>query len=123
MSNAATTKMVTMDLERALDAVAGDRELLAELAVIFDEDLGGYITAFESKLEAGDAEAVYRVLHKLKGGTAPFFAEPVSEQLIRLMAATCGGDLATASSESSELIANLNGLRATLVGRSLLASS
>lgn len=114
------SSLVSIDHERALAAVAGDEELLAELAVIFDEDLPTYQDAFERYLGSNDAESIHRVLHKLKGATAPFFADPLAGQLASLMASTAAGDLTSVTSQANDLVANLQGLKATLVDRGLL---
>ncbi len=118
MSHADTK--VTIDLDKATSAVAGDRELLAELAVVYEEDVQSYLESLESDLASENHQAAHRALHKLKGATAPFFAAPLKDQLERLTASAERGDTASVRGGFSDLVASLHGLRNALVENRLL---
>ena len=50
-----------------LGRVENDRELLGELVEIFRGDLPRYLAELEQAVQAGDAQAVARTAHTLKG--------------------------------------------------------
>ncbi|RMG40992.1 MAG: hypothetical protein D6725_02220 [Planctomycetota bacterium] len=56
----------TFDADSAMERVAGDLELLAELVELFEEDLPGQLECAQQAVQAGDHERLYRVAHQLK---------------------------------------------------------
>jgi PAS domain S-box-containing protein len=66
---------VQLDLSRALEAVAGDRALLKELADEFIEDIPRQVKALREVIEAGDAARLEREAHSFKGAVGNFGAQ------------------------------------------------
>ena len=64
-----------LDKELALSRVAGDIELLSEIATLFLEDYPKSLQALHEALERGDAEGLERNAHGLKGSVANFGAQ------------------------------------------------
>ena len=56
-----------LDVSDLLGRVENDRELLGELVEIFRGDLPRYLAELEQAVQAGDAQAVARTAHTLKG--------------------------------------------------------
>lgn len=55
------------DRKTALEQMGGDEELMVELVELFLEDLPERLQEIEAALAAGDAEALSRAAHTLKG--------------------------------------------------------
>lgn len=60
--------------EKALARMAGDADLLAQLALFFLDDAPQLLGELESGLAAGDAKAVHHAAHSLKGLSSSFEA-------------------------------------------------
>ena len=93
---AASTPAAAAPLDRAalLERVDGDRELLAELIRLFREDCPAMLASIGAALERGDAAAVDRTAHTLKGSVGNFCASAAFEAARALEAASKAGDLA-----------------------------
>lgn len=87
-----------------------DDAFLAELAAVMGADLDGLFEAFENNTQAqlqtlqaalhdGDAEAVRRVAHSLKGAAASVGASAVSSQFLCLEQCAKRGELRRAEAE------------------------
>lgn len=72
-----------VDQRAALAALDGSRELLRDMALIFSEDAPLLIAELHSALKAGDASAVERAIHSLKGMAATFYARPTVDLIQR----------------------------------------
>ena len=64
------------DAQALLEQVDGDTEFLAESIEMLDEDAPALLTEMQQAADAGDAEALVRPAHTLKGMIGNFFAEP-----------------------------------------------
>ncbi len=73
-----------IDFPAVLERVEGNRELLAELARLFLEELPGRLSAIEEALEARDAKRLESVAHALKGAVGNFAATAAFEAAKRL---------------------------------------
>ena len=76
-----------VDFDRALSRVAGDEEMLRELAQIFLEESPNWLDQVETAINDGDAEGLFRAAHDIKGSTEVFCADPAvqaAKQLERM---------------------------------------
>jgi len=80
-----------------LARVGGSHEVLAEIIGLFLEDSPKLLDALREALQAGDAQAVYRGAHALKGSIGNFDAYGAVALAQRLEARSREGDLAAAS--------------------------
>ena len=69
-------ELPTIPME-VLARVGGDRELLAEISLLFVDDAPRHLTKIREALDARDGEALRRAAHGLKGAAANFDAEGV----------------------------------------------
>ena len=74
----------------------GDKELLPELIGLFFEDVPGRLERLRAAIEAGDAQAVGRDAHALKGSCGSLGALRMSEIAAELQDAGASGDLSAA---------------------------
>jgi two-component system sensor histidine kinase/response regulator len=79
-----------------LARVGGDRSVLKEVIALFLEDCPRLIAAIREALAAGDADAVHRAAHALKGSAGNFDAKEVTALAQRLEARAREGNLETA---------------------------
>jgi len=84
------------DCERALAAMGGDMELLRELAEMFRRDAEQMLARVRHEAARGDAEAMWKAAHSLKGAVASFGAQVVFETAQRAEAIGRSGDLSSA---------------------------
>jgi CheY-like chemotaxis protein/HPt (histidine-containing phosphotransfer) domain-containing protein len=71
--------------ERALlERLNGDRRLLGELIGVFEADCARLLDAVRAAVQAGDAAALQRAAHKLKGSVANFSAPSAVDAALRL---------------------------------------
>jgi two-component system, sensor histidine kinase and response regulator len=70
------TEMTTVGIDRqvALSRVGGDAELLKEIAQLFIEDYPKAMASIQHAADRGDAKALERTAHGLKGSVANFGA-------------------------------------------------
>ena len=97
-------KKTVFDLQTALENTGGDRELLAELCDVFDEEYPGLTKSIQDGISSGDARAIHRAAHSLKGAVTPFAAKAVYQAAWKLEETTAEGDV----SNAAELFENLN---------------
>jgi HPt (histidine-containing phosphotransfer) domain-containing protein len=88
-----------------LRGLQGDKEtdFVAELAGVFLEDARWGLQEVEEALQRGDAPAVERVAHKLKGGSGSMGARGMSSLCAQLEHVGASGDL----SQGSELLGRI----------------
>jgi len=91
------------DLSGALERVGGDQELLKEIADLFLEDAPQILAAVRSAVESGDAEALQRAAHSLKGSVANFGAEEAVRSAYSLEQMGQDNDL-TGATEALEVL-------------------
>jgi HPt (histidine-containing phosphotransfer) domain-containing protein len=84
------------NLAEALDRVDGDRGLLAEIAGIFLADIPAMLEGVTTAHAAGDATALSRAAHRIKGSVLTFAAGPASEVALALEQMGRTGEIAEA---------------------------
>ncbi|MHC5025466.1 MAG: response regulator [Planctomycetota bacterium] len=84
------------DHEAALSRLAGDEELLRELADLFGHQVDESIATLLAALEAGDTDTAQRTAHTLKGSVSTFCAPAAMEVVQALEIASQRGDVAAA---------------------------
>ena len=67
------------DRDRVMQGLGGDAELYASIVAIFLEEHSGKVAALREALALGDAEALYRLGHSLKGSAGVFGAHRAME--------------------------------------------
>ncbi|MBI5563979.1 MAG: response regulator [Chloroflexi bacterium] len=93
-----------VDLEVALDMVAGDRDLLLESVNLFlTQDLPRHWRELETGLAQQTPVAVKRAAHGLKGALDSFGGRPARDVALRLEAIGRSGDLTAAPAVAAEL--------------------
>jgi two-component system, sensor histidine kinase and response regulator len=73
------TQGESLDRELALSRVGGDIELLKEIAELFVQDYPRVMEELHQAVEQGDAQAVERTAHGLKGSVSTFGARAAME--------------------------------------------
>jgi len=66
-----------VDVDVALERLGGDRDFFLDLVHTLQEEAAAELVEIERALEQGDAEALERVAHSLKGAAASMAAEPM----------------------------------------------
>ena len=85
MSNKSETgNQDVLDLSKAMEVVAGDRELFQEIAYMFLENLPAQIAEIKQGIADGDANAMERSAHSLKGSVGNFGAKRAFDAAYRL---------------------------------------
>jgi signal transduction histidine kinase/CheY-like chemotaxis protein/ligand-binding sensor domain-containing protein/HPt (histidine-containing phosphotransfer) domain-containing protein len=103
-----------MDYASALARVDGSAELLSELVALFLSELPGLLTSLRGAVTAGDARAIERAAHKLKGSVGNFAARPAFEAAWKLEALGRDGSLSTAASAYAELAEEIERLKSAM---------
>lgn len=83
----------SLDRALALSRVGGDLELLQEIARLFLDDTPRMMKEIRDAMAAGDARAVERAAHSLKGCVANFGANSAFEAALAMERKGRGGDL------------------------------
>jgi two-component system sensor histidine kinase/response regulator len=83
--------------EEALDRVEGDRELLAELVKLFEEETPKLLAEVRDAIAKGDAKTLERAAHTIKGSAGNFGAQPASQAALDLEQLARSGDLSRAT--------------------------
>jgi len=78
------SETAVLDRDVAMARVGGDVELLKEIAALFLEEYPRVVSELHKALEAGDAKAVERSAHGLKGSVANFGARSVVDAAFEL---------------------------------------
>ena len=97
-----STKAV-FDPTEALSIVDGDKELFIELVNMFRENYPAELAAVRDAIGLGDAEALRRAAHHLKGTLSALAANPARDAAFRLEETGRGGDLSQARNFYTEL--------------------
>src|SRR5580704_12554808 len=79
-----TSSIGSLDREVALARVGGDPELLKEIAVLFLENYQTWLGELRTAANGGNADAVERTAHGLKGSVANFGARDAVEAALKL---------------------------------------
>ncbi len=99
MNNSETTDPIVdavMDRAAVLERFEGDMELVREVAELFVADCPHRLNAMHEALTAGDAAALQRAAHSLKGSVSNFSAADAVDAARRLETMGRDGDLANA---------------------------
>jgi HPt (histidine-containing phosphotransfer) domain-containing protein len=109
-----TPSIESLDREVALARVGGDLELLKEIAVLFLENYQVWLAEIRQATELGDAQAVERTAHGLKGSVANFGARKAVEASLSLESLGRSRDLTGATESLAALELALETLRGDL---------
>jgi two-component system, sensor histidine kinase and response regulator len=74
----------SLDRELALSRVGGDIDLIKEIAQLFVEDYPRVLDELHQAVDNGDAQAVERTAHGLKGSVSTFGAHAAMEAALTL---------------------------------------
>jgi HPt (histidine-containing phosphotransfer) domain-containing protein len=77
-------KPAVLDRDAALGRVGGDLDLLREIAVLFADECPRVLQDLRDALAQGDAPAIGRAAHGLKGSAANFGAVPAVDAAVRI---------------------------------------
>ena len=100
-----------IDITSALERVEGDVELLKELVAVFLTDLPETLTSLREAVTAGDANAIERAAHKLKGSVSNFAAQPAFEAVLKLEVSGRDGRLTNTELDFGELEREIHRLK------------
>jgi HPt (histidine-containing phosphotransfer) domain-containing protein len=103
LANSHTDPASVSDLDSALSAVEGDRELLRRMAALFLAQMPDLLREIRTAIAAGDSPAVERAAHKLRGAAANFGARRACDAALDLERIGRTGDLACAGQILAEL--------------------
>ncbi len=78
------TDTSSFDRDELMGRTERDTELIRMLVDVFESDRPNLLRGIESALEAGDAEALERAAHTIKGAVAVFGAEPARSRAQKL---------------------------------------
>lgn len=107
-----------VDLEEALRAAGGDRELLQEAVGLFlEQDYPRHLKELKEGLAGQDARAVKRAAHGIKGALRSFGGVPASDVALHLETMGREGDLTDAPSVLEELEAEVKRFASFFGGR------
>jgi CheY-like chemotaxis protein len=109
-----------MDTASALARVEGDVGLLDELVALFLKGLPEMLTNLRDAITAGDAKAIERGAHKLKGSVGNFAAQPAFEAALNLEVLGREGTLSEVEPAYSELEKEIVRLKAAMADLSEL---
>lgn len=112
--NAGKEPEEVVDFDEALSRVAGDEEMLRELAEIFLEESPDWLANIEASIADGEPEGVFRAAHDIKGSTEVFRAESAVQAAKQLEKMGRNGDLEDADEAFGALKAELVWVRNAL---------
>jgi len=113
MSESRSTKEI-FDVNEVLDRVAGDQELLKEIAQLLVEGLPNQIRQIHEGVGSNNARAVMEAAHALKGSVGNFAARRAYDVAYRLEVMGREGTLTEAKSALADLKQELNALQDAL---------
>lgn len=97
-------------LEKALEQVVGDREMLKEVIDIYRQEYPKQLEEIQRAIERKDAEAIRLVAHTIKGAVANFGAKPAFETALALENIGKSKELSNAGNVFNKLTAELKRL-------------
>jgi two-component system sensor histidine kinase/response regulator len=107
-------QLANLDRAIALEHVGGDEGLLREIASLFLEEYPKTMAEIRAALEEGDALALERGAHSLKGSVGNFGAASAVQAALRLEMVGRSRDLSAAGQAYSDLVRALDSLRPAL---------
>ena len=105
-----TNQLAVLDQAIALSRVGGDEELLREMAQLFLEEYPRVLSEVRSAVGSGNAKAVERGAHNLKGSVGNFGADSAFQAALELEMAGRRGNLADIKGQFARLEAALRDL-------------
>jgi PAS domain S-box-containing protein len=105
-----------LDRTAALAALGGDERMLHEIATVFLRDCPGWLGEVGKAIARGDAVALYRAAHNLKGAVRNFGPCAAHDAALRLEMLGRAGDLTGAQHAFLELEEALGRLEGNLAG-------
>jgi HPt (histidine-containing phosphotransfer) domain-containing protein len=108
------SKLLASDLNAALNALEGDRELLRRIAQLFVVQSPQLLDEIRQALLRGDADALERAAHKLRGSVSNFFATKAHDAALRLERMGRDKDLTGGVEAQAHLESVLRELQGTL---------
>jgi HPt (histidine-containing phosphotransfer) domain-containing protein len=76
--------VTVLDRDVALARAGGDAVLLREIAALFLENYGDWLTELQGAVARGDAQGIARSAHGIKGSVANFGAVPAVDAALKL---------------------------------------
>jgi HPt (histidine-containing phosphotransfer) domain-containing protein len=104
-----------LDRTAALDRIGGDEELLREIAGLFLSEYPSLIAEIRVAVQIGDARALERSAHSLKGSVANFEACAAVDAAFRLESMGRNGNLDQTASALAALEAAFEALHPALI--------
>jgi CheY-like chemotaxis protein len=98
----------------AIERIGGDEALLREMAALFNEERARLMDETRAALDQGDAAALRRAAHTLKGSVVHFESAKTTAAALRLERIAMSGDLTEAPGAFRELESNVEQLDAAL---------
>ncbi|HJY82170.1 MAG TPA: response regulator [Candidatus Binatia bacterium] len=114
------------DRNAALERVEGNWELLQEIVGLFFDEIPRLLSAVQEPIARGDAKALERAAHTLKGAVGNFGAQGAFDAALRLEVMGRGRDLTNAAEVYAELekeVARLERALATLREETVVGTS
>lgn len=103
MGNRELRSRPTLDLESARIRLAGNEQLLTELAQFLADDASGLLDVLADAIDGGDGDRAAQAVHRLRNLAAGFLAEPTTALASGVEAAVRSGKLAEAGRMQPEL--------------------
>ena len=103
-----------MDTAAALARVGGNVELLREMVALFLQELPELLTNLRDAIGAGNANAIERAAHKLKGSVGNFSAQPAFEAALKLEVLGRDGSLTNAEPVYADLEREIERLKSAM---------
>jgi two-component system sensor histidine kinase/response regulator len=104
----------SLDVAGVMRRLGGDLGLLQEFIRVFDEDAPGLVCAIQRGVAQGDAVAVQRAAHSLRGLAANFGARAAVEAATQLETLAHGGAVSEAASAAQRMADETARLQAAL---------
>lgn len=108
-------QLASLDHAIALERVGGDQNLLREIAVLFLIECPRIMAEIRAALETGNAMALERAAHSLKGSVGNFGARQAFDAALRLETIGRSRDLSLAAAAFDQLAAAMDSLHPSLV--------
>ena len=102
------------DVAAVIDRFGGDAEMAQELAEVFLDDYPGRLAEVRDAVESGEADALRRAAHTLKGSVGTFSQDGAYEAALRLETMGREGDLGDAQAALDVLEGELGRFRPVL---------
>ncbi|MDY6986575.1 MAG: Hpt domain-containing protein [Thermodesulfobacteriota bacterium] len=119
MSKSLSAKQI-FDANEALDRVAGDQDLLKEIAQLLVQQLPNQIKQIQEGIDSNNAQAVLEAAHSLKGSVGNFSARRAYDAAYRLEQMGREGGLTGAGAALVDLRQELDALLEALKGHDML---